>query len=100
MDFSKAEGEKVKKKDERKKTCAHTVILTPLPLSDLRVIEVWYVILMNKNHSDTFLVKKWKKRNVFCYWLPLKNSVRKRNMIGRKEEVRTTDEISAEFAFN
>lgn len=61
MDFSKAEGEKVKKKTKGKKTCAHSVILTPLSLPDLRVIEVWCVILMNKNHSDTFLVKNERR---------------------------------------
>lgn len=38
-------------------TDRHTVILTPLSLPDLRVTEVRCVILMNKNHTDTPLVK-------------------------------------------
>lgn len=58
--------------------CAHAVILTPLPLPDLRVIEVQCVILMNKSHTDT-LVKMREGKYMPCYCSPfMKQYVRNR----------------------
>lgn len=42
----------------------HSVILTPLSLLDLKVVEVPCVILMNKNHTDTLLVKMREEKYI------------------------------------
>lgn len=65
--------------------CAHAVILTPLSLPDLRVIEVRCVILMNKSHTDTLLVKMREGKYRSCYCSPfMKQYARNRKRQRRK----------------
>lgn len=77
VDFPKMEAER------EKNMCAYTVILTPLCLPDLRVMEVSSVILMNKSHTDSLLVKMREEK---CILLLL--TFQKKECVGNRERQR------------
>lgn len=78
-----------------KNMCAHTVILTPLYLPDLRVMEVRCVILMNKNHADTLLVKMREEKYILLLFTFHETVCKK-----QREAKTETDWVSAQLAFN
>lgn len=80
VDFPKVEAER------EKNMCTHTVILTPLSLPDLRVMEVWSVILMNKNHTDTLLVKMREEKCILLLF-----TFQKKECVGNREKQRYRD---------
>ena len=95
VDISKVEAGNVKEKNKTR-TCSHahararthSVILTALLLPDLRVIEVWCVILMNKNPCETLLVKN-KREEMYLVIVQLKKKKRSvRNRYRREEKSR------------
>lgn len=76
-------------------THRHTVILTPLSLPDLRVTEVRCVILMNKNHTDTPLVKMKEEKYILLLFTFHGTVCEK-----QREAKTETDLVSAQLAFN
>lgn len=72
----------------KKHAYTHTIILTHLSLPDLRVMEVWCVILMKKNHTDTRLVKMWKEKCILLLFTFQKECVRNRRLRQTRRKLR------------